>query len=448
MASLSRISNVNISLLTAFAQGGDFGTALFAAPHASWTERVRTYTDADSPAEDNLPPDLLKMITDHFSQTPRPKQVKVGRMSIAKIAIKGSALIATGVYSLKIGTTAITFTADGNPTYAEIATGIAGAITTAAISGVTAAAVGDIVEITFASSILAITEFSNVQWDEITPSAVAGIVATDLTAINDEDAAWYMLGMVERTAARIEAAADWIEARDKMFGLANHQADILNPALATDLFSTLKAQNYDRTFGLYDLYAETQYADAAWMGAVLTNQPGSETWAHKKLRGVSASRLTETNYQTIKTKNGNTFEPYSGANSNSSLTLTMDGRTFSGEWIDVIRFRDWLANYIQVRMVNLKANRAKIPYTDAGIQLFASNLRESLKVGQTVGGIAPDEIDADGNVVLGFEITAPLSSEVTDEDKAARVLNLSFRARLAGAVHVTEITGSLAYSLD
>ena len=232
-----------------------------------------------------------------------------------------------------------------------------------------------------------------------------------------------------------------------MFGLSSAQSDILNSALSTDLFSKLKIANYSRTFGMYDMYAATQWAEAAWMGALLTFQPGSETWAHKRLNGISSSLLTETNYNTIKNKNGNTFEPYRASNSTSTIALTMDGRTFTGEWIDVIRFRDWLKDYIQTEIVSLLANRKKVPYTDQGIQLIVNKLRESLKEGQRVGGIAPDEFDADGNLVPGFVIEVPLASEISANTKTTRELTLNFSARLAGAIHVVTINGTLAYEL-
>ena len=45
------------------------------------------------------------------------------------------------------------------------------------------------------------------------------------------------------------------------------------------------------------------------------------------------------------------------------------GKTGGGEWIDVIRFRDWLQNDMQVRVVNLLIVNPKIPYTDNGIGL-------------------------------------------------------------------------------
>jgi len=119
----------------------------------------------------------------------------------------------------------------------------------------------------------------------------------------------------------------------------------------------------------------------------------------------------------------------------------------AGEWIDVIRGRDWLKDLIQTNMVMMMINRAKVPYTDAGIQLCVTNLRKSLQQGVSVGYIAPDEIDADGNTVPGFVITAPISSEIDPLVKASRVLTLDFSARLAGAIHVLNVSGSVGYEL-
>jgi hypothetical protein len=74
-------------------------------------------------------------------------------------------------------------------------------------------------------------------------------------------------------------------------------------------------------------------------------------------------------------------------------------------------------------------------------------LRKSLQEGQNVGGIAPDELDATGSTVPGFVITYPISAELAPSVKASRILDLGFTARLAGAIHVVEITGALAYEL-
>jgi len=80
--------------------------------------------------------------------------------------------------------------------------------------------------------------------------------------------------------------------------------------------------------------------------------------------------------------------------------------------------------------------------------LIGNNLKASLRRGQEVGGISPDEFDADGNTIPGFIVTLPLRADVTDAEAASRILNIGFSARLAGAIHVVNVTGSLAYSFN
>jgi hypothetical protein len=175
---------------------------------------------------------------------------------------------------------------------------------------------------------------------------------------------------------------------------------------------------------------------------VFTIQPGGETWALKSLASVTPSKLTATQKQTVVTKGGNTFEFY-----HEQIALTNPGKVAAGEWIDVIRFRDWMKDYIRANLTMMMLNRDKVPYTDAGIQLCVNNFRKSLQEGQNVGGIAPEELDAQGKSIPGFTITYPRSAELSSTIKASRIVSLGFTARLAGAIHVVEISGALAYEL-
>lgn len=442
MGTLADIVNVAISLNTTSVQRGVFGIPLIASPHASFSERVRIYTEFDSDNPDNLPPSLLTALSDGFAQTPRPAQIKVGRMSVSKVAIAPVDAVAGATYSLKLGTTVVSVVAAASPTTSTISTQLASAINTAAL-GVTATAVVGVVELTFTSGIVPVTTFVKIQWDAITPSATAGIVAADLGDIQSADSAWYVLHMTERTKARVLDAAAWTETQDKLFVTASAEAGILVQATTTDLLSTLKAANYFRTVAAYHGSADTEFADVAWASRVLPIQPGGETWALKRLASITSDNLSATDRSVVFAKSGNTFERYS-----DTLALTNPGKVSAGEWIDTIRFRDWLKDFIQTSMVQLMINRDKVPYTDGGIQLLANNLRASLREGQSVGGIAPDETDVDNNPVPGFNVTAPLASEVSDIIKASRVVYLKFNARIAGAIHVADITGALAYSLD
>ena len=118
----------------------------------------------------------------------------------------------------------------------------------------------------------------------------------------------------------------------------------------------------------------------------------------------------------------------------------------SGEWIDVIRFRDWLKNELQIRVFNaLKVNR-KVPFTDAGIGLIEGIMNAVLKEGQDIGGIAPTEYDDDYTPIYGYTVTVPRVSDLTESERKARKLTgCKWSARLAGAIHIVEISGNLTF---
>lgn len=442
MASLDDIVSVQIALQTAGVSRGNFGTPMIVAPLMTFPERVRVYTSYNAASEDDLPPSLLTALSDCFGQIPRPKQVKVGRRAVLKAVIQVADLIALGTYSFKVNGKSYSYTADGTPLASEIVAGLAAAVTADTDEAITATVAGDTLEIAWISTVGSVELLTNLQWGAISPLAAASAVADDLDAILDEDSAWYGLVLTERVKQTQLDAAAWTEANDRLFITATNEADVLNPALATDLISVLKNTRYYRTAVLYHTNATTEYPDAAWAGRVFTIHPGAETWALKSLASVTPSPLTSTQKQTVVNKGGNTFEFYQ-----AQIALTNPGRVAAGEWVDVIRFRDWLKDTIQVNMVQMMINRDKVPYTDAGIQLCVNNLRKSLQEGQNVGGIAPDELDANNNTVPGFVITYPRSLELAPSIKASRVLSLGFTARLAGAIHVVEITGALAYEL-
>lgn len=272
----------------------------------------------------------------------------------------------------------------------------------------------------------------------------ADSIADGLTAIQAEDPNWYGFGITERGMPELQLeAAAWAETQTKIFFAAFVPELITDASVKDDFLSELSAKNYLRTAVVVDEHAYDQFLDMAWMGRCFTIAPGGETWALKQLSAVKASKFSATEQQVILKKGGNTFEQFA-----PQIYLTTPGKMVNGEWIDVVRFRDWLENYIQTSVTTLMINRKKVPYTDGGIALIVNNLTSCLLEGQRVGGIAPDEVDSEGNNVKGFEIISPRSVEVSFQDKAERVLNLSFSARLAGAIHLTNIDGNLSYELQ
>jgi hypothetical protein len=265
-------------------------------------------------------------------------------------------------------------------------------------------------------------------------------VDDDLIAINDENSDWYGLCDVKHDENRTLDIAAWIEAHEKIFVTTLNQADNTTapPTDITSVAHQLMAGNYFRTAWWWT-DDPLNFIDVAITSKSFTKYPGQETWANQRLSGVTSTFLNETVFNNISKKNGNTFEPF------RNISITQVGKVAGGEWIDVIRFRDWLCEEIKVRIFQQMVDN-RIPYTDPGIAIIRSRLQQALDFGVTRGGIAPPEVDVDGNLVPSYTIQVPLSMTISANDKANRILrDVYFTARLAGAIHVVQIQGTLTY---
>lgn len=254
-----------------------------------------------------------------------------------------------------------------------------------------------------------------------------------LTAIAAEGLDWYGLADVAHDATEATEIAAWAEADERLF--LTTFSDIATGGVAR----TLNTNRYTRTAGWYvrpDLDAWPEVATASRLFGI---PPGAETWANVQLNAVPALPMEETLAQQIFALNGNTYEPI------RNLAITQNGKVFSGEYIDNIRFRDWLREEIRTRVFQVFVTHDKVPFTDVGIGLIVQAVRGALELGQLRGGIAPDTVDEDTRKIrLGFTVTAPRAHEVSTIDKGNRTLrDVKFTAVLAGAIHATELRGDL-----
>jgi len=262
----------------------------------------------------------------------------------------------------------------------------------------------------------------------------------DLVAINNENSDWYGICDTAHNEARAVHMAQWVESEEKLF--VNVLSNVNNSsAPGTDTTSTaylLKTGNFFRTCWWYHPEIK-MFPDVAIAARSFSKYPGQETWANQQLSDVDSIYLPETTAQNVFAKNGNTFEPF------RNINITQNGKVAGGEWIDVIRFRDWLCDEIKVRIFTQMVDN-RIPYTDPGIAIIRSRLQSALDSGVMRGGIAPTELDTNGNIIPSYTISVPLAATIDPSVKASRVLqDVYFTARLAGAIHVVQIQGTLTY---
>lgn len=256
-----------------------------------------------------------------------------------------------------------------------------------------------------------------------------------------EAGGWYGIALESTFSSKseIEDVIRWTESNKKLFGFT-----------ITDAANIPSTTNYFRSYGVYgggvpDVEAqpaENNYVALALMAKCFGYDPGSESWGLKALAAVSPCKLSSQLKKTLEEANIAYFTTYASKN----IINAEGGKVLGNEWIDTIRFRDWLQNDMQERIFNLFVLSQKVPFTDGGITAVQGKMEESLSVGQSVGGIAPTEYDDDDNEVPGYSTTVPASLDLSDTQKASRKLTgCKFTARLAGAIQMAEVSGNLKY---
>ena len=420
MAKLDRLVNLNISLNTTAIATESFSDMMIVGTHAASTARMMAITSAGELLDMGLSASdpIYKAALAAFSQTPTLAKVYIGRRAASKIALTGEQI--TAKITLPSGEVL-----DIDGTAAQCAAALPATLKATA-NGDTLTIAADIA-VKLAKGAMAITTTESY---------------TDaLNEIIKAGGSWYGLVITERTESAVLEVAAWAEANVKLFGTATDDAKVLNGAVRTDIASKLMDKQYFRSFVVFDREATTEFNEAAIMAKCFTFYPGGETWANKRLAGITADRLAEGEYIAASGKNCTTFEMF------KSFALTQGGKTAAGEWIDVIRFRDWLHNEMQADVAFALINGdGKIPYTDEGITILANAMQKSLQLGVRRGGIAPEELDENDKIVPSYTIKKPKAAQISPNNKASRVLNdLGGSARLAGAIHVANIKFSLGY---
>jgi len=247
-----------------------------------------------------------------------------------------------------------------------------------------------------------------------------------LEAVIDEDDDWYGLAVNTVDATEIEAIAEFVEARTKIYIARSSDADILTNA-TDDIASTLKDRNFARTALVYHSQAVTQYPDAAWLGNMLPRDPGSATWKFKTLPAIPTDSFTSDQKDNALAKSANLYERIAG------VSITREGTMAVGEYIDVIQGVDWLTARMQESVYERLVNSPKVPYTNAGIAVIEACVRQILDLGVQNQIIAPEP---------PYTVTVPDVLATQQADRANRRLrDVKFRARLAGAIHEVDIQG-------
>ena len=433
MTTINDVVTVNITSTTVQVKQTGFGTLLILDTHDKFPERIRFYTS------------LAGMVSDGFSsadgaylaaqsllsQNPQVTQFAVGRRDSATAVAMVTKIVPTSynttVYKVKVNGVEASFTSDANATVAEICAGLELAIDALALSGITASSTATEVLVTSSSSLSyhSVENTSARGLLAVSQTQGVGSLAADLDAIQNENNDWYGITNVSWSTAELEAIATWAEANEKLFFASSADSEILTTG-TTDVAAVLSAATRARTSVWFNKNP-AQFIGAAVAGKVLPASPGSITAKFKQLSGITVSDLTATESLNATNKKANTVQQVAG------VAMTGEGVVSSGEFIDKVRDTDWFEARLQERIFSLLMNNPKVPFTDAGISAVEAELRA-----QILDGIAA------GFLTGEYSISVPKAKNVPALDRAARKLTgITFTAKVAGAIHMVVISGSI-----
>lgn len=446
MSTLDDFVSVTVTTVSQTPSQVGFGTPLVAAYHTlDPVQRVRGYNRlqdavADGIVSTGVTAAAYAALSAAFSQSPRPAEVKLGRLASAPTQVTvltPTNATAGTVFRFDFGAlgaslTTLTRTVPGSSSIAAECTAIKALIDALSLAvTVTTPGSANVTITTNTPGVL----FDVRNWTSSLllsdTTAVAGTLATDLAAIAAEDNDWYGLGLAYNSKAYVQAAAAWVETAKKLFFYSTSDTACGDNSSTTDVMYLLKASAYFRTGGLYSGVALLGYSGIAWLAEGLPWPPGSSTFALKTLAGVPVdSAVSTTQNGVILGKNGNTYTEVAGEN------ITNPGKSAAGEYLDIAFGRDWLEARMQERVFGTLRSVRKVPYTDTGVDMVVASVKAQLEDGVDATYLAADPAPT---------VQAPRVADVSPTNRANRLLpDVTFDAHLAGAIQAVQITGRIS----
>ena len=424
MSELDNIVQITITRETAAIAVASFQIPLILSTHTRFSERARTYTDITSVAEDFATTDQAYIIAQKlFGQSTVgavPPSIVIGRRQVDEVTF--TPVVADNTtYTVTLNEVPYTYTSGTSATATSIVTGLKTAIGTPTgitVSGTTTL----VIEPTTPGTAWSVKASANLTQANTTPTETYVDALAAVTIVND---VWYALVADTHVVADVMALATAIQARRKIFGTSTQDSDFTSP---THIGAQLDADSLNRTFWVYLAEADTDYPEAAWIGAQLPYTPGSNDWDFKRAAGVTVSNVSDNQRTNIRAINGNMYTTVAG------LNMFQDGNMSDGTPIDEIVFIDWLYARLQEGIFFRLANSLKVPFTNPGLLRIENEIRSVLAQAETNGGID-----------RGWTVSTPDVLSISPTLRAQRTAGtFVFRARLQGSIRKVIINGFLS----
>lgn len=487
---VSSVVNVSIAIGAQFPARAGFGTLNIVTAETGVigiAERIRSYQNLDGVTADwPANSEVVAAATAYFSQQPKPTSLKVStRYPTAQAAqLRGGAVpdnaanlalfnaITDGSFTISIDggaedITGLNFSADTD--LSEVADAIQTALQAVATGGyvgatcthdgtrffINSGSTGTSSTVSFLtavdpatgtdiSSLLQMRQGEGTKTDGID----AETITASLNAIQNIDSDWYGLlftkevrdGIQINGEDAVEAAADWCEARIKVFGNTSNDLDVLDSVTTNDIASVLSAKNLRRTMTTYSSFPD-QYPSASILGRAFTvnfNQPNSTiTLKFKQMPGITVEQLTQSQKAVLDSKKANALIEV------GSSDMFAESFMASGVFFDEVHGVDWLQNAIETNVFGYLLTRTtKVPYTNKGVAAIEQQVINALDEAVRNGLVAPGETVDGRFLATGYETVVIPVEDINQSDKEARHYpGLSFTVLGAGAIHSVQING-------
>jgi len=439
------ISTVNIALQNASLTSVGFGTPLFVSSHNYFPERVRAYSSLQDAAVD-LPTTskAYKALQSGFGTSPRPAVIKVGRrdsdttLTVADGSTTGSLTVfvkdGTDIFSVAVSVSG----ANANAVAAEIVSAIEA--NTDIDGNITISATDEVISIAADGS--ALVYFSNISTNIADTYASTETAPQVLVAIEAEDNDFYFISADDHSETFVLAMATAIEATSKMYFFSAYEAGAVSAYVdgtSSDILGKIKTAKHFRTKGLFHQSADTDFPEMKYVGFNAGFTAGSVSWSNLVISlAASTSPVTGLNLST--TEKGSVDARNAAFIEDLGSSVLRNGRTASGESIDIIRGRDNLNYDMTTELVRLLISQtgSKIPYNDAGI----------LQLSAVVRGVLNRYVDR-AFINPNFVVNFPRLSKVSASDKSNRIYTQgTWQAELTNAIEIVDpIQGILSIDL-
>lgn len=442
----------------------DVAMLLSGSTSATWLspELARDYASDDAVGVDfaAATPEK-KYAVKYFGQTPKPKRLVIGRLSVpiaqeVDISVPAGSVKNLQDYKFIVGgstpagvaipETEVHVTSDGTATNDEITGGLATYGTGLGLTGLTfsnpgsggsktchiASPAGGWIYVKLigndGKNYGPGGDGLNLLAANMTGAEPATALATQIANIKAQNGRWFEVLNPYQSKACITAIAAEVQTIDKMYTQSIIDSDASTHVVsgATDIAANLKAAGYKNTALIYHTKPE-QAIDAALLGRCLSIKPGKGTFFYKNLTGPTSDNLTDTQIANLQGKNCGWYTDMAG------LAVTDEGKTSSGAFHAAIRNLFYTVSNLQTD-VFLDLQRAEqIDHTDTGIVVIEGLARASL-----------DRRKKD-HILASYTISAPTEADIDDADRLAGIVpDFNISGVLIIGIHRVEFTLLLA----